>query len=545
MVDESERLGVLPTYIGYRGDVVQPPESSLRTIAAAMAGDRPRRIAASTGGASAPRCARPPAHAWGWAVQVYAVRSNDSWGIGDFADLRQLGRWASSAGASVILISPLGAQPPTAHQEPCPYYSSTRRFLNMLYLRIEEIPGAERCADQLRPLRDEALALNEHRHIDHDAVFRLKSEALAIVHRANPQPDGMASWIDAQGQALRDFAIFTAMSEEHGPAWRTWPAGTAPDERRIAFHEWVQFHLDRQLSRAAAEIKLIADVPVGFSSDGFDAWRWRNLIAPGVRVGAPPDFFFPDGQDWGMPAFDPWKVADANFEPFRDAIAAVAAHAGGLRLDHVMSLFRLFWIPEGSNASGGAYVRHPAPALFNILAAESARSGAFVIGEDLGLVEPSVRIAMRRRRVLGYRLLWFEDLPPDQWPRDSVAAIGTHDLPTVAGIWNLSEPDQRHHHLRQRLVEATHLPDGTDPVAVAVAAYEKLATATSRIVLASLEDALGVEQRINVPGTTSEWPNWRLALPFTLADIERAVGPARIAEVMRQARRSANPPPPR
>jgi 4-alpha-glucanotransferase len=146
---------------------------------------------------------------------------------------------------------------------------------------------------------------------------------------------------------------------------------------------------------------------------------------------------------------------------------------------------------------------------------------------------------MRRRRALGYRLMWFEDLPPDQWARDSVAAIGTHDLPTVAGIWNLSEPDQRHHHLRQRLVDATHLPDGSDAIEVAVQAYARLATATSRIVLASLEDALGVEERVNVPGTTSERPNWRLALPFTVEDIERAVGPARIAEVMRAAGRAS------
>jgi 4-alpha-glucanotransferase len=525
VLDEAERLGVFPTYIGYRGDVVQPPETSLRAITAAMAGDRPRRIVASTGGAAPPRCAPPPSRAWGWAVQVYALRSKDSWGIGDFADLRQLARWAARTGASVLLISPLGAQPPTPHQEPCPYYASSRRFVNMLYLRVEDIQGAERCADDLRPLRDEALALNQRRHIDHDAVFRLKSEALKIVYRANPDPAGLAMWTEQQGRPLRDFATFEARQSG------------SEDDSQVAFREWIQFHLHQQLSRAANEISLIADVPVGFSSDGFDAWRWRDLLAPGVRVGAPPDFFFPDGQDWGMPAFDPWKVAEADFEPFRDAIAAAAGHAGGLRLDHVMSLFRLFWIPDGSTAAEGAYVRYPAPALFNVLADVSAKSGAFVIGEDLGLVEPSVRVAMRRRRALGYRLLWFEDLPPDQWPRDSVAAIGTHDLPTVAGIWNLSEPDQRHHHLRQRLVEATHLPDGTDPVAVAVAAYEKLATATSRIALASLEDALGVEERINVPGTTSEWPNWRLALPFTLEDIERAVGPARIAAVMKAAGR--------
>jgi 4-alpha-glucanotransferase len=552
MADALERLGIMPTYVSYRGEVVRPSGASIDAVVGAMKGDRPHRIVSHRRPGDPVLCAPPPAHAWGWAVQVYAVRSKDSWGIGDFADLRTLGSWAARGGASVILISPLGAQPPTPHQEPCPYYSSSRRFLNLLYLRVEEIPGAERCAGELGPLHDEARALNRQRHIDHDAVFRLKLAALEIVHRAEPEPAGLRSWVSAQGQALLDYSTFTALSEIHGPAWRDWPPGlqhpgraeVAADRRRlagrVAFHEWVQFHLHEQLSRAAAEIQLIGDVPVGFSSDGFDSWRWQDLIAPDVRVGAPPDFFFPDGQDWGMPAFDPWKLAGVNFEPFADAIRAVASHAGGLRLDHVMSLYRLFWIPDGMSASAGVYVRYPATALFNILAAESGRSGAFVIGEDLGLVEPSVRTGMRRRRALGYRLMWFEDVPPDQWPRDSVAAIGTHDLPTVAGIWNLSEPDQRQHHLRHRLLDATHLPDGTDAVEVAVGVYMKLASAGSRIVLVSLEDALGVEERINVPGTTTEWPNWRLALPHTLDGIERAAGPARIAEVMAAAGRASN-----
>ena len=546
----ARRLGILPDHIGYRGDAVQPPAETIEAIKQAMAGDRAHRISIAPAEGGTLKCAAAPDHAWGWAVQIYAVRSRDSWGIGDFADLRQLGRWAASNGAEAILVSPLGAQPPTPHQEPCPYYSSSRRFLNLLYLRVEEIPGAEKARDELRPLRDEALALNAQRHIDHDAVFRLKSQALEIIHRAEPEPKGMAGWIAEQGKALRDFAGFTAISETHGPAWRDWPPGLQHpgsvdvDEvrgrlaGRVRFHEWVQFHLQKQLARAAAEINLIADVPVGFASDGFDAWRWQHLVAPGVRVGAPPDFFFPDGQDWGMPAFDPWKLADAHFEPFVEAIRSVARHAGGMRLDHVMGLFRLFWIPAGMTAAGGAYVRYPSSALLEILALESSRTGSFVIGEDLGLVEPAVRSAMRRRRMLGFRLMWFEDKPPEEWDRESVAAIGTHDLPTVAGIWNLTEPDERHHHLRRRLVDATHLPDGAHPVDVAVAAYAKLATARSRIVLASLEDALGVEERINVPGTTTEFPNWRLALPFTLEDIERSSGPAGIAEVMGTAGRS-------
>jgi 4-alpha-glucanotransferase len=172
-----------------------------------------------------------------------------------------------------------------------------------------------------------------------------------------------------------------------------------------------------------------------------------------------------------------------------------------------------------------------------ILAAESRKTHTFIVGEDLGLVEPAMRSRLHERGVLSYRLFWFEDAPPEKWPRDSVAAVETHDLPTLAGIWNLSEPDERQHHLRRHLTETTGLPDGTPPVEVAVATYQKLAHARSRIVLASFEDALGVEERPNVPGTTTERPNWRLAIPRTLEDIERDDGVLRIAQAMRDSRR--------
>jgi 4-alpha-glucanotransferase len=202
-----------------------------------------------------------------------------------------------------------------------------------------------------------------------------------------------------------------------------------------------------------------------------------------------------------------------------------------------MGLFRLFWIPSETTASGGAYVRYPDGDLLTLLALESRRSNTFIVGEDLGLVEPVTRSKLRRRGALSYRLLWFEESPPPMWPRESVAAIGTHDLPTVAGIWNLSEPDERQHHLRRHLTETTGLPDGTPPTEVAIAAYQKLAHARSRIVLASLEDALGIEERPNVPGTTTERPNWRLALTEPLEGLERSEGARRIGEAMRAARR--------
>jgi 4-alpha-glucanotransferase len=549
MLDRAQSWGVVPAYYSHQGELMHAAPETTQAILDAMgaSGDRPRRIRRRP---FAPgRCAPAPKRTWGWAVQLYAVRSKDSWGIGDLADLRELAGWSRREGASVLLINPLGAQPPTQRQEACPYYASSRRFLNPNYLRIEEVDGAERCATELGPLRSAAQALNRERLIDHDEVYRLKSSALELIFKAAPDPQGMAGWVRREGEALREFAIFNAIVELHGSAWRNWPAGLRHPRgdgverirrelvERVKFHQWLQFHLDRQLARAAHEIGLVTDVPVGFAADGFDAWRWQDLLAPSMRVGAPPDYFFPDGQDWGTPPFDPWKLRKAKFQPFVETIRSAARYAAGLRVDHVMGLFRLFWIPASAGAAAGAYVRYPGAEMLGVLADESRRAGTFVIGEDLGLVEPSMRRRLRRRGVLSYKLLWFEEIPPRTWPREAAAAVGTHDLPTAAGIWNLSEPDHRQHHLRRHLVEVTGLPDGTGAREVAAAAYSELAHAPSRIVLASLEDALGVEERANVPGTTSEWPNWRLSLPHDLQEIESDEATHRIAETMRAARR--------
>jgi 4-alpha-glucanotransferase len=553
MSDRALQWGVLPEYWSYQGQRVETSTETEEAILAAMGAStehppRGRRYKVPDG-----PCVTGPDRGWGWAVQLYAVRSRDSWGIGDMADLRRLAHWSRKQGASVLLLNPLGAQTPTLPHQASPYYASSRRFRNTLYLRIEEVDGAEQCATALEPLRTHAQKLNEQRLIDYDEAFRLKSKALESIFEAAPDPRRLGPWAHGKGQPLRDFATFNAIAEAHGPAWRTWPSalrhprgeGVDAERRRladrVAFHVWQQFHLDRQMARAAHEIGLITDVPVGFASDSFDAWRWQDVLAPDMRVGAPPDEFFPDGQDWGLPAFDPWKLRRAHYEPFVEALRSAAAHAKGIRLDHVMGLFRLFWIPSAATPAGGAYVRYPASDLLGILAAESRRTGAFVIGEDLGLVEPAVRTRLRRRGALSYRLLWFEGPTPDQWPKNAVASVGTHDLPTLTGIWNLTEPDHRQHRLRQRLVDVTHMPDGTAPIDVATSTYTALAASRARIVLASLEDALGVEERPNVPGTTHEWPNWRLALPQSLEAIEAADGTRRIIEVMRAAGRAKAP----
>ena len=494
------------------------------------------------------RCEEAPERAWGWAIQLYALRSSDSWGIGDLADLRRFARWSRAAGASLILLSPLGAQTPRLRYESSPYYASTRRFRNMVFLRVDEVEGAD--AVDLRPAQRVARRLNSQRIIDYDAVFRIKTSALEEIFRAAPQPRGLASYARRQGGALRDYATFNALSEELGPAWRQWPEEVrhpggpgipAARERlagRVAFHAWLQFHIDRQLAHAAREIGLITDVPVGFAADGFDAWRWQDYLEAGMRIGAPPDEFFRDGQDWGLPPFNPWALGRAQWAPFIDAIRSAAQHAAGIRLDHVMGLFRLFWIPEGVPATEGAYVHYPASTLLALLANESRRAGAFVIGEDLGLVEPVVRQRLDEVGSLSYRLVWFESSHPEHWPHDAVAAVGTHDLPTVAGIWTRSEPEHRLHHLRDKLVQLTGLPDDAHPLEVTAAVYGHLARGRPRIVLASLEDALAVQERPNVPGTTAEFPNWRLALPATIEEIEQSEGARRIVSEMAAAGRS-------
>jgi 4-alpha-glucanotransferase len=519
--------GIVPAYHGWQGELVETRPETAEAILDAMGAtaDEPPPLVAPD--VPDEPCAPAPERAWGWALQLYALRSRESWGVGDLADLRRFGAWARGTGASVVLLNPLGAQAPSIPYQRSPYYSSSRRFRNLVYLRVEDVAGAQDAA--LEPEREAALKLNRERLIDYDRVFELKSSALRKVFEVAPNPRGLATYVAREGAPLRDFGAFSAARDAFGN----------PAE----FHVWLQFHLDRQLFRAAREIDLISDVPVGFNPDGFDASRFRGCFAPRMTVGAPPDEFFRDGQDWGLPPVDPWKLDDARWAPFLDAIRGALRHAAGIRLDHVMGLFRLFWIPAGRDPAHGAYVRYPADILLRLLAHESRRKGAFVIGEDLGLVEPVVREQLDAKGSLSYRLVWFESSHPEQWPHDTVAALGTHDLPTVAGIWHGTDPEPRLHPLREKLVQLTQLPDATPPVEVAVNVYAQLARGRPRIVLASLEDALGVAERPNVPGTVDEFPNWRLALPATIDEIFAADGPQRIAEVMREAGRSADPRP--
>jgi 4-alpha-glucanotransferase len=489
-------------------------------------------------------CRLPPdLRGWGWAAQLYAVRSRQSWGMGDLADLRDLARWSTVLGAAHLLVNPLDASLPLVPQEPSPYYPSSRRFRNPLYIRVEEAPGAAMLTERLAPLAAAGRALNADRLIERDQVHRLKMEALEELFAAfvgDPEFDG---YRDEQGQGLEDYSTFCALSEVHGAPWQEWPAELrhprsetvrrfrADRARRARFHEWLQWVMDRQLAAAAGEIGLVHDLPVGVQPHGADAWAWQDVFAGGVSVGAPPDPFNQDGQDWAVAPFDPWRLRSAAYRPFVETLRAAFRHGAALRIDHVMGLFRLFWVPAGSGPAHGVYVRYPHRDMLDVLALESERAGAFVVGEDLGTVEDAVRDELAARRILSYRLLWFEDRPPAEYRADSLAALTTHDLPTLAGIWEGSDPDQS---VLERLRRHAGVRDGRPTCEVAEAAHRALAGSPSRLLAAMLEDALGVAERPNKPGTTTEWPNWRLALPIGLEELREDPRAARLADAMRR-----------
>lgn len=498
---------------------------------------------------------------WGWAAQLYAVRSRRSWGMGDLGDLRRLARWsARELGAGFLLLNPLQSVAPGPRQEPSPYFPSSRLFRNPLYLRIEDVPGAKAAGRVIAPLVAAGRALNREPFIDRDVIYRLKLAALELLWSRFSGSAAFDRYRRSAGEALPRFALYCALVERHGQDRARWPARyRRPDGAvvarfgrehagRVLFHQWVQWLLDVQLERAARETPLMRDLPIGVDPRGFDAWNWQDTLAAGVTVGAPPDEYNTRGQDWGLPPFAPHKLRAADYLPFRETIRAGLRHAGGLRIDHVMGLFRLWWVPSGAGPAGGAYVRSFADELLEIVAIESQRAGAMIVGEDLGTVAPGVRARLARHRILSYRLLWFEKKPPSRYPTRSLAAVTTHDLPTIAGLWtgaDLAEQDalglapNRAGTLgiRRRLGKLTGAGKTTRTADVVVRTHRLLAAAAAALVTPTLEDALAVEVRPNMPGTTVERPNWSIPLPLPLEEIERDPLVLRVARCFRKRSR--------
>jgi len=496
------------------------------------------------------RCpAPPPARSWGWAVQLYSARSNASWGIGDFADLRRLVHWAGGSGASFVLLNPLHAPAPGPVPEPSPYFPSSRCFINPLYINVEDVPGAAGDAGT-SDLGQKARALNNERLIDRARVWALKSEALErlfMCFEENEDPR-FEAYLQRAGAILDNYTSFCALADVHGVPWQHWPeqlrrpdgpglaafASSEEGRARKRYHGWLQWLCEAQLGAATegTGVRLMCDLAVGADGCGADAWLWQDVFALDMRVGAPPDDFNPAGQDWGLPPWDPWRLRAVGYEPYLETLRAVLRPAGALRVDHVMGLFRLFWVPLGEEPSVGTYVRYPWEDMVRLLRLEAVRAGACVVGEDLGTVEDYVREVLAGSGVMSYKLFWFEPQPPREWPAQALGAVTTHDLPTVAGVWTgadvaaqrrigMAVNEESSAALRSRLSEWTGSGDDRPLDEVISATYEALSEAPCSFLVAGLEDALAVEERPNMPGTIAQWPNWCLSLPLPLEELEQ------------------------
>jgi len=574
------------------------------------------------------RCWRPPAldddaRVWGPAVQLYALRSERNWGIGDFGDLARLVELFAARGAGIIGLNPLHALFPHNPAHASPYSPSSRRRLNVLYVDVEAVADFGECDEAQRLVRSpdfqaRLARLREAELVDYPGVAAAKLEVLELLyasfrarHLSNEARSRRArEFRDFQrsgGEALRRHALFEALQARFHAAdasvwgWQVWPQAfrdhegeavarfAAEAQERVEYYEYLQWQAELQLARVGARcealrltVGLYLDLAVSVDRAGSDAWAEREIYALEASVGAPPDDFNLKGQNWGLPPLRPDALRSARHDLFIDSLRESMRYAGALRIDHVMGLMRLFWIPSGLEPRDGAYVHYPLDELLAIVALESHRCRCMVIGEDLGTVPDEVRAALARAAVLSYRLLYFErdsagDFKPGaEYPREALVAVSTHDLPTLAGWWdgldlrlrqamNVFPSDavreaqivargQDRVRLLLALDRAKLLPEGIRadappstldaPLAEAVHAYA--AAAPARVMMLQLEDALGVADQANFPGTVDEQPNWRRKLPVTvdaLAEEPRVASLAqRLSEIRPHPERSAAAP---
>jgi 4-alpha-glucanotransferase len=504
---------------------------------------------------------------WGLATQLYSARSKRSWGVGDFADLAELAAVAGARGADYVLVNPLHAADPVPPLEPSPYSPSTRRFFNPLYLRIESIPELAYLKPKkqslVHSLMKQARKLNKDAtRLDRDKVYSAKLAALELIAGVRRSPSRQLAFEDycrKAGAGLDDFALWCAIREDldaGDPFWSDPSAalGSPLAEKlrrelaeRIEFHRWLQWLCDEQLEsaqqaarKAGMRLGVVNDLAVGVDLESSDAWTLRGVLASGVSVGAPPDMYNQLGQDWHQPPWHPTRLAESGYKPFREMLATVLRHSGGIRVDHILGFFRLWWVPEGNSPADGAYVRFDHDAMIGILALEAHRAGAVVIGEDLGTFEPWVRDYLAARGILGTSILWFENdgdspLPPERYRLQALSSVNTHDLPPTAGylagdhvtlrnalgLLERSAEEERLEHnaklekmmdlLRQRgLLSSSDAGSEQERIE---ALHRLLAQTPSVLLGVALVDAVGERRVQNQPGTTSaQYPNWQVPL---------------------------------
>jgi 4-alpha-glucanotransferase len=602
----AQAHGVAVSYTDWQGRLVEVADETLAAVLDAL----------DDGGGAAPAGRRPLAQplavapfparrSWGFAVQLYSVRSRASWGHGDLRDLADLAAWSSrELGADFVLVNPLHAAEPMPPVSPSPYLPMSRSHISPLYLRIEDIPeyAALGASDRARidrlaaPLR---AASATPALIDRDAVWAAKREALEIIAAVRLGSRRRAELDDFRArhrEALDNWATWCAIAEVYGPDWRAWPPALADPGSaqvtalrrtladRVDFHAWLQWLTSQQAAaaqqagrKAGMGIGVIADLAVGSHPGGADAWTHRDVIVHGVSVGAPPDEFNQLGQDWTLRPWHPGRLAAQAFRPLAELVAATTRHAGGVRIDHVMGLARLWWIPAGLPAGLGTYVRYDHELMGGVLAAGAADAGAVAIGEDLGTVEPWLRAFLAARRILGTSVLWFErrgdgtPRRPGGWRRGCLATVGTHDMPPASafltgdqvtiraklGLLTRPEEDERAAASAEIAGWLAALardgllagPAAPSPEEFTAALYAYLTRTPAVLIGVSLAEAVGDRRPQNMPGTVDEYPNWRIPLtdgdgqPVLLEDLPSQAGLHAVAAAVsgglrRKARRT-------
>lgn len=528
------------------------------------------------------RCFSPPAltnggRRFGLSAQLYSLRREGDQGIGDFTTLAELGEIAARAGAATVAINPLHALFPDDRKRASPYQPSDRRFFDPIYLDIDGL---------------EAGVLAAAANVDYAAVWAAKKAALERSFAGfDTDGDLFRSFVAAGGGSLRKFAIFSAIAETRGgEPWRRWPDRLAEADSpaveafalanvgRVLFHQYLQYLCARQWVAAADRaatvglgLGIIRDLAVGAAPDGAEVWAQTSAFAGAVSIGAPPDPLAPQGQVWGLPPPNPLEMERTGFAAFAELLRANMSHAGGLRIDHVMGLSRLFWVPEGADGADGAYVAYPLQQLLAQVTLESTAARCPVIGEDLGTVPEGLRDVLAQAGLLSYRVLLLERegvgfRPPSAFPQQALACVTTHDLPTLVGWWENADIEERQ---KLGLVPAAEAPaalayrdaekvalvaalneqgipaaidEANDPPPEVVAGvHDYVARSPAALVLAQVDDLAGERVAVNLPGTDSERPNWRRRLRSNLDGIFQSPGAGPILNVLRR-RQGLKPP---
>ena len=528
--------------------------------------------------------------AWGLSAALYGLRSARNLGVGDYRDLATAAQQAASLGADFIGINPVHARG-AASAGFSPYSPTCRTALEPGHIALDAIPRFESCAEAQHLLARHAAARTAGKLLDYDAHKRLQRELLDVLFRETIEADetatgDFADWRNGPGRALEWFAVFEAISLVHGPDWRAWPvdlqsSGSAAVQRfaaknaiQVRHHAWLQWLAERQLSEVQTAAKaagmafgLYLDLAVGVRPGGADSWAAPACFAQGVSLGAPPDAFSPNGQNWTLAPFSPSGLRAAAYRPFIQMLRAAMAHAGIIRIDHILGFNHSFWVPE-CGAPGG-YVGYPLEPLLALIRIEAARAGCIVVGEDLGFVPQGLRSRLADAGLLGCAVLQFEKegesfRPPRHYRPTSLASAGTHDTPTVRGWWSGWDIELRHSlgqttaedcaaaldaraaergALCRLLAEEGQAPQGLDPAApppqaddtTVIAVHALLAGAGSQLLAVQLDDALGVVEQQNLPGTTEEYPNWRHRYPVAVDALAGDPGLAAIASAVNPA----------